>query len=86
MDVGVRELKQNLATYLDLAERGEVITVTERGRPKAQLVPLPGADRLAAGIEEGWITAPRAGASLGPLTGAVSSKRSDDVLVADRDA
>ena len=66
MDVGVRELKQHLSGYLDRAERGEVITVTERGRPKAMLVPLPGGgDQLAAGVEEGWITPAKASASLG---------------------
>jgi prevent-host-death family protein len=57
MDVGVRELKQHLSDYLDRAERGQAITITERGRPKVMLVPLPGGgDRLADGIAEGWIT------------------------------
>ena len=42
MDVGVRELKQHLSDYLDRAERGQIITITERGRPKVMLVPLPG--------------------------------------------
>jgi prevent-host-death family protein len=57
MDVGVRELKQHLSDYLDRAERGQTITITERGRPKVLLVPLPGGgDRLADGIAEGWIT------------------------------
>ncbi|MBK5331529.1 MAG: type II toxin-antitoxin system Phd/YefM family antitoxin [Ilumatobacteraceae bacterium] len=57
MDVGVRELKQHLSDYLDRVERGQTITITERGRPKVMLVPLPGGgDRLADGIAEGWIT------------------------------
>jgi prevent-host-death family protein len=57
MEVGVRELKQHLSDYLDRAERGQTITITERGRPKVLLVPLPGGgDRLADGISEGWIT------------------------------
>jgi prevent-host-death family protein len=55
MDVGVRELKAKLSEYLDRAERGEAITVTERGRPKAILAPIPGRDHLEAGISEGWI-------------------------------
>ena len=41
-DVGVRELKQRLSEYLDRAERGEVLRVTDRGRPKAVLGPLLG--------------------------------------------
>jgi prevent-host-death family protein len=65
MEVGVRELKQHLSDYLDRAERGQTITITDRGRPKVLLVPLPGGgDRLADGIAEGWITPaanPRAG-------------------------
>jgi len=41
----VRELKQKLSEYLDRAERGEVLRVTDRGRPKAVLGPLPGRAR-----------------------------------------
>jgi prevent-host-death family protein len=59
MDVGVRELKAKLSEYLERAERGEVITVTERGRPKAVLAPIPGRDRVEEGIAEGWITPAR---------------------------
>ena len=57
MDVGVRDLKQRLSEFLDRAARGEVIRVTDRGRPKAILAPLPGFDRLVLGIEQGWIRA-----------------------------
>ena len=56
-DVGVRELKQKLSEYLDRAERGEVLRVTDRGRPKAVLGPLPGRARVEEGVAEGWITA-----------------------------
>ena len=55
MDVGVRELKQHLSEYLDRAANGEIIRVTDRGQPKAILAPVPGAGRLAAGLEQGWI-------------------------------
>jgi prevent-host-death family protein len=40
MDVGVRELKRRLSELLDLAERGELVRVTDRGRPKAMLGPI----------------------------------------------
>ncbi len=56
-DVGVRELKQQLSEYLDRAERGDVLRVTDRGRPKAVLGPLPGQARIREGVAEGWITA-----------------------------
>ena len=56
-DVGVRELKQRLSEYLDRAERGEVLRVTDRGRPKAMLGPLPGRARIEKGVAAAWITA-----------------------------
>lgn len=37
--VGVRELRQNLSKYLDRVKAGEGLTVTERGRVVARLVP-----------------------------------------------
>lgn len=64
-DVGVRELKQRLSEYLDRAERGELVTVTDRGRPKALLGPLPGRARVEEGIAAGWIT-PASGDQLAP--------------------
>jgi prevent-host-death family protein len=56
MDVGVRELKAKLSEYLARAKAGEVIRVTDRGRPIARLGPLSVEDRIQRGIEEGWIT------------------------------
>jgi len=65
-DVGIRELRARLSAYLDRAERGEVLTVTERGRPKAVLGPVPGRARIDEGIAAGWIT-PAAGGALNPV-------------------
>ena len=60
MDVGVRELKARLSEFLDRAAEGELIRVTERGKPKALLGPLPGSDDvIERGIREGWITPAR---------------------------
>lgn len=89
-DVGVRELKQHLSEYLDRAERGELVRVTERGRPKALLGPLPGRARIDAGIAEGWITpgsgasAGGAAASLGPTRRWKARRRVLDMLGEDR--
>jgi prevent-host-death family protein len=83
MDVGIRELKQHLSEYLDRAERGEVLRVTHRGRPKAVLGPVPGRARIEDGIREGWITA-STGSPLGPVPRAKASARVLDVLAADR--
>ena len=41
VQVGVRELRQNLSVYLDRVKAGQTLQVTERGRPVAQLTPLP---------------------------------------------
>lgn len=89
-DVGVRELKQHLSEYLDRAERGELVRVTERGRPKALLGPLPGRARIDAGIAEGWITpssgtnTPGPASGLGPSRRWKASRRVLDVLGEDR--
>ncbi len=55
MNVGVRELKQHLSEYLERAAAGEVVQVTERGVPKVQIVPVPGAGVMALGVEQGWL-------------------------------
>jgi prevent-host-death family protein len=55
MDIGIRELKARLSEFVERAGQGEIIRVTERGRPKALLGPLPGRAHLDRGIAEGWI-------------------------------
>jgi len=82
-DVGVRELKQRLSEYLARAERGEVIRVTDRGRPKAVLGPLPGRVRIEEGIAEGWLT-PGSGAPLEPVDRVVAKRSTLQVLAEDR--
>lgn len=51
MIVGVRALKQNASAVVNEAASGTVITISDRGRPVAQLGPLPSSplDRLIAG-------------------------------------
>lgn len=56
MQVGVRELKKHLSAYLDRAAQGETIQVTDRGRPKALLGPVPMAARVEQAEREGWLT------------------------------
>lgn len=45
--VGVRALKQNASAVVADAAAGEIVTITDRGRAVAQLIPLP-ASRLAS--------------------------------------
>lgn len=84
MDVGVRELKQHLSEYLDRAAQGEIIRVTDRGEPKALLVPLPGRLLLDRGIAEGWVR-PGSGRPLRPIEGATSKTSIAASLGEDRD-
>ena len=57
VEVGVRELRENLAEWLDRAAAGEEILVTERGKPKAVLSAAESAwDRM---VREGRITPAR---------------------------
>lgn len=39
--VAIRELRQNLSVHLRRVVKGEVLEVTDRGRPVAILAPLP---------------------------------------------
>jgi antitoxin (DNA-binding transcriptional repressor) of toxin-antitoxin stability system len=55
--IGIRELRQHASVYVDLAEKGYTVDITNRGRLVAQLIPVtePGSplERLiAAGIIE----------------------------------
>ncbi len=38
---GIRELKQNASAVVARSAGGETVTITDRGRPVAQLTPLP---------------------------------------------
>jgi prevent-host-death family protein len=83
MDVGIRELKQHLSQYLERAARGEIIRVTDRGRPKAVLGPPPGVLDLSAAVAEGWVR-PGGGAEPAPVQRARSKGRVLSALDDDR--
>jgi antitoxin (DNA-binding transcriptional repressor) of toxin-antitoxin stability system len=53
--IGIRELRQHASVWVDLAERGYTVDITNRGRLVAQLIPARAPDSplerwLAAGI------------------------------------
>jgi prevent-host-death family protein len=56
--VGVRDLRQNLSTYLRRVEGGETLEVTDHGRPVARLEPAlaPTMSTLDRLIAEGRAT------------------------------
>ena len=54
VEVGVKDLKNNLSHYLDLVKTGDKVIVTHRGRPVAVLSAVePPTDRLAELIASG---------------------------------
>ncbi len=58
--VGVRALQQNASAVVSRAAAGEIIEITDRGRPVAQIVPLA-ESRLAALIRAGLARPARRG-------------------------
>lgn len=74
-EVGIRALKQNASAVVAEAAQGESVTITDRGRPVARLVPI-GESRLeellAAGLATparrrlGDLAAPSPGPRLSP--------------------
>jgi prevent-host-death family protein len=86
MEIGIRELKAHLSEYVGRVAVGESFTVTDRGQPRALLVPLPGADGLATGLAEGWVTR-RSTVPPGPAAPArpePGTPRSEEILAEDR--
>lgn len=54
--IGVRELRQQASRYLRDVQRGETIQVTDRGRPVALLVPVPGGEGIDELVATGRLT------------------------------
>ena len=83
VDVGVRDLKNNLSRHLASVKDGAEITVTEHGRPVARIIPIGAStDRLAQLIEAGLVRAPRSSTRELPTPIKASGSVSD--LVADQ--
>ncbi len=49
---GIGELKARLSAYVARVRAGEEVTITDRGRPVARIVPVPGSEPSAAELEE----------------------------------
>jgi prevent-host-death family protein len=84
MDVGIRELKQRLSEYLDRAARGEVVRITDRGRPKALLTGIRQQQAVTRGISEGWLR-PGEEVDPAPVHRVRARKRAMELLREDRD-
>jgi prevent-host-death family protein len=60
MDVAISELRANLRAFVERAQAGEDIVVTERGVPVARLSPVSSADVLDRLTREGLVSRPSA--------------------------
>jgi prevent-host-death family protein len=69
VEVGVRELRNNLSRYLERVQAGEEVVVTDHGHAIARVVPLRGERALDRLIAIGVVTPARQRkrASSGPL-------------------
>ena len=59
MEVGVKQLRDHLREWLEAVQRGEEITVTERGKPVARLIPTKGRSTYEQLVAAGIITPAR---------------------------
>ena len=83
MEVAVRELKAKLSAYLQRAQAGEHITVTDRGRPVAMLGPPAAGVDLQAAADAGWLT-PARSTGLQPIRRYRALRSIQEVLDEDR--
>jgi prevent-host-death family protein len=83
MDVAIRDLKAKLSSYLKRASSGELITVTDRGRPIAVLGPVLTSVDLDAAVEAGWVT-PASASGLRPVRRYPSRSSVEQALAEDR--
>lgn len=56
MNIGIRDLRNGLSQYLDIVRLGRSLTVTDRGRPVARIVPVDSLTTLEKLTDEGRVT------------------------------
>jgi prevent-host-death family protein len=59
VEVGVRQLRNELSRWLALAREGQEVVITERGRPVARLVGVSATGGLDRLVEAGLVQLPR---------------------------
>jgi prevent-host-death family protein len=59
VEIGVRDLRNNLSRYLRLVREGEELVVTDRGRAIARVLPMETERALDRLIAEGVVTPAR---------------------------
>ena len=82
MEVGVRELRNNLSRFLERVQAGEEVVVTDRGRMVARVVPVSGERALDRLVASGLVTPARTTKRSAPTPIVIDGTVSD--LVADQ--
>jgi prevent-host-death family protein len=80
--VGIRELNQHASKVIDRVRNGEVIEVTDRGRPVARVVPITDTPGLLGRlVQEGRAVPPGARGTIPmpPVAGDAGRSASDEV-------
>ena len=80
--VGMRELNQHPSRVIDRVRNGEVIEVTDRGKPVARVVPITDTPGLLGRlVQEGRAVPPEARGTIPmpPVAGDASRSASDEV-------
>lgn len=54
-EAGIRDLRDHLSRYLERVQAGEELTVTDRGRPVARLVPVDSENTFDRLVAEGLV-------------------------------
>jgi len=57
--IGIRELRQRASKYIALVRRGDIVQVTDRGRPVVMLVPIPQGNEIDRLHAEGRLSPDR---------------------------
>ena len=55
-DTGIRDLRDHLSRYLERVQAGEELTVTDRGRPIARLIPVGAPSPFDRLVADGLVT------------------------------
>lgn len=82
-EAGIRDLRDHLSRYLERVQAGEELTVTDRGRPVARLVPVTELRPFERLVAEGVVQLPVAGRRSRPV-GRVDAEGSVSDLVAEQ--
>jgi prevent-host-death family protein len=84
VEVGVRDLRNNLSRYLARAQDGEEVIVTKRGRPIARLTGLDRAPGRVAELIDAGMARPAKRSTRIPPTRRITPKGSVSDLVAEQ--